>query len=210
MYMNPLKTHKPWLKHFVVGCWAFPSTCQAFKRSLFIWIAINAIKNQFIQWWNPRDLEVLDSYFIAVFRIELESNFEVRIGRSKDFFRIEKLDLIWKSKFEWFERFRGSVRVWTISKKIRKFRYRAFGLICVSFISLFRIWCQKSHKTYLKPQYDRKNWVRLAYATKKTRRWVLIDRSLWSYNDTWLKNLLTTPESNQVKFQIFDFLCYTP
>lgn len=120
MYMNPLKTHKPWLKHFVVGCWAFPSTCQAFKRSLFIWIAINAIKNQFIQWWNPRDLEVLDSYFITVFRIELESNFEVRIGRSKDFFRIEKLDLIWKSKFEWFERFRGSVRVWTISKKFRK------------------------------------------------------------------------------------------
>ena len=121
MYMNPLKTHKPWLKHFVVGCWAFPSTCQAFKRSLFIWIAINAIKNQFIQWWNPRDLEVLDSYFITVFRIELESNFEVRIGRSKDFFvRIEKWDLIWKSKFEWFERFRGSVRVWTISKKNRK------------------------------------------------------------------------------------------
>ena len=121
MYMNPLKTHKPWLKHFVVGCWAFPSTCQAFKRSLFIWIAINAIKNQFIQWWNPRDLEVLDSYFITVFRIELESNFEVRIGRSKDFFgRIEKLDLIWKSKFEWFERIRGSVRVWTISKKKSK------------------------------------------------------------------------------------------
>ena len=103
MYMNPLKTHKPWLKHFVVGCWAFPSTCQAFKRSLFIWIAINAIKNQFIQWWNPRDLEVLFHYLFQIWTwIELRSsNWAV-----KDFFRIEKLDLIWKSKFEWFERFR--------------------------------------------------------------------------------------------------------
>ena len=157
MYMNPLKTHKPWLKHFVVGCWAFPSTCQAFKRSLFIWIAINAIKNQFIQWWNPRDLEVLFHYLFQIWTwIELRSsNWAV-----KDFFRIEKLDLIWKSKFEWFERFR--------ELGCTSFRDEIFSIMILAssepvYLLMSKIVLKVSksiHKATLWP----KNWVWLTYA----------------------------------------------